>query len=232
MSRVPPPKTGSGSLSPCATRSRLRRRTRRGSGRTLRRRPSPAARDALACRLMKRSALLLLASAARSSRPTVVIAVAGQDDAHAEPRFERGLQPPGDAQRDCSSRACRRRRARRPRSPPWPASITIVRSAAGRRQVEERRQAPAMTGGVGAGRLRLRLRSSARHVDHEPAGAAIARGVGGSERREAGPEIDGERGRGVAGADVLNEVGRRGGRQGRVERVRLEANHEAAGLPA
>ncbi len=44
---------------------------RRGSDRRPRRRTSPARTEALACRLMNRSALLLLASAARSSRPTL-----------------------------------------------------------------------------------------------------------------------------------------------------------------
>ena len=49
---------------------------------------------------MKRSALLLLASAVRSSSPTVCIVVARQQHADAEPRLDRRLQPPRDAQRD------------------------------------------------------------------------------------------------------------------------------------
>ena len=115
MSRVPPPNDRQRLAVALRDALRLRRRTRRGSGRRPRRRTSPARTDALACRLTKRSALLLLASAARSSRPTVCVVVARQEHADAEARLERRLQPPRDRERDVLLERAAGRRARRPR---------------------------------------------------------------------------------------------------------------------
>ena len=97
MSRVPPPKTGSGSLRRCATRSRRVAVLVEAQVEDLGAATWRVADDALACRLMNRSALLLLATAARSSSPTVASPSRVSSTRTPSRAFERGLQPARDA---------------------------------------------------------------------------------------------------------------------------------------
>ena len=130
------------------------------------------------------------------------IAVAGQDHAHAQPRFEAAFRrratlsvmffssvPPGP----CAPSSV----------PPWPASTTIVRMPTGGREIQERwrrRLAKRAAGGAGGRRCRGRLGD---HVDDDPARTSVAGQIRGPERPEPRAEIEDDA-RAVAEADVLN----------------------------
>ena len=183
--------------------------------------------EALACRLTKRSALLLLASAARSSRSTVASA-----------SRVRITRTPSRA----SSAALRRRATLRvtffssvppgpwaPSSvPPCPASTTIVRMPPVGAEIKERGRAR----GRRAHRRRWRWCPRRRRgglgddIDDDAAGTAVARQIRCAVRAEARPEVDDDAGA-VAGANRLNEIWRRERGQHRIEGIGLELDDKA-----
>ena len=158
-----------------ARRSRRRARAAcAASRRTPRRRSTRRRRagrnDALACRLMNRSALLLLAIAVAIVDRHAAVVVARQQHADAEPRFDRRL----DAARDGERQILFLRAARRPStpssSPPWPGSIAMVRIG-GAGCAERGRQLRAAVCGAAAAAAALARRRSvcaADEVDHQP----------------------------------------------------------------
>ena len=161
-----------------------------------------------------------------------LIAVARQDDAHAQPRLERRLQPARHAQRHVLfERAARSARA------VFVAAVAGVDDdrahAARRREVEQRRrQSGDGVGGAGAacrragvagavGRLRDDVDDDAGRRRDRPAGPRC--GTSRSAARDRSTMDGGA----VAGANALNEVGRRRGWQRGVECVGLEAGRRS-----
>ena len=153
--------------------------------------------------------LVVVGEAARSSSATLLIAVAREDHADAEPRLERPLQPPGHAQRD----GLLERPARPARAVVFAAVAGVDRRSsavhpAGARS-SERRQFGRGVRGVGVCGVAGCCAGSVVCAATSMTGCGRRRDrreVGSAERREPRTEIDDQRSRTVAGADALNEV--------------------------
>ena len=186
--------------------------------------------DAFACRLMNTSALLLLATAARSSRPTVW--------SPSRVRITRTPSRPSIAafSRRATLSVTSFSRAPRPAAPPpcaaspcVEAHATETRPRRGLQQPRGRRRGRGWRRGRGGGR-RGRFGRLRNQVDDDPSRAPLARSIGGAKGSEPWSEIERDDDRRVGHAQGLKDIRDRGGRQRRVEHVGVEPNQQAVGF--
>ncbi len=159
--------------------------------------------------------------------PDGLVAVPGEDDERPQPGLDGGLQAAGRDERDVFFlHALGAARAVLVAAVP---GIDHDRpDSARRRQAEQRRRVCRRCGRWRRGSLGPGRRGE--DVQRNPARAALAGRIGGSERDEARTEIHHDDRAGLGRADALDQV-RRGGRgQGGVECFRLEADQHPSGF--
>ena len=176
--------------------------------------------------------MLLFASAARSSRPTVASPSRVRITRTPSRAFERAFQPARHRERDVSSRACRPDPWRHPRCRRGPASITIVRRLpAGARSISgggfRRCAACDLVGSAAVAPPSTAPTTSITMPDR----AAVARHVRRPERSEPRTQIDREDARSLAGTDCPGSARARWGGAARRRACRLRTGRSDVARP-